>query len=145
MNEMIQRFWQKVDKSGECWLWRGARANRRYQTTSAWFNGRFASASRVSWEIANGPIPEAMYVCHKCDNPLCVRPDHLFLGTPGDNVRDMIRKGRQPSWIGKLTAEQVLAIRALAGTVSQREIARQYGVDQSLVCRIINNAVWRHV
>jgi DNA-binding CsgD family transcriptional regulator len=88
-----ERFWRKVRKGEECWEWTGFRVpplgygRFRLNDEQTW-------AHRVSWELTFGPIPEGLQVCHRCDNPPCVRPDHLFLGTPLDNVRDMIGKGR---------------------------------------------------
>lgn len=90
-----ERFWSHVDKSGECWEWIAYRNNSRGGY------GRFQpavgirkEAHRYAWEITHGPIPDGLYVCHDCDNPSCVRPDHLFLGTQKDNIRDASRKGR---------------------------------------------------
>jgi hypothetical protein len=94
------RFWEKVDKSGDCWLWTGARDQHGYGSLSVAHEGRErrrsvpVKASRVSWQIHNGPIPAGMWVLHRCDNPPCVRPDHLFLGTQLDNMRDASAKGR---------------------------------------------------
>lgn len=86
------QFWSKVDKSGECWIWTGRRGPRGY--------GRFRigskapGAHRVAYELTYGPIPDELIVCHHCDNPPCVRPDHLFLGTHLDNAADRDSKGR---------------------------------------------------
>ena len=89
------RFWAKVDKSGDCWLWTGAIfAGNGYGQFSPAHHVNVA-AHRFSWELHNGPIPDGLLVCHHCDTPLCVRLDHLFLGTASDNMQDMIRKGRQ--------------------------------------------------
>jgi hypothetical protein len=86
------RFWKKVDTSGECWEWRASLWGGGYGCF--WTGEKRALAHRVSWELAHGEIPSGMCVCHSCDNKLCVRPDHLFLGTQRDNVQDAIKKNR---------------------------------------------------
>jgi hypothetical protein len=87
-----ERFWSKVDRSGTCWLWTASLTKGGYG--QFWFPPKRVDAHRASWMIANGPIPAGMCVCHDCDNPRCVRPDHLFLGTKLENTHDIIRKGR---------------------------------------------------
>jgi hypothetical protein len=87
-----ERFWTRVDKSGECWVWTGAHLPTGYGRLTGAKRGMYAH--RFSWELHNGPIPDGLLVCHKCDNPPCVRPDHLFLGTNVDNIRDRDAKGR---------------------------------------------------
>lgn len=87
-----ERFWSKVSKGDGCWEWQAGRLPTGY--------GRFSDkgveykAHRFSWALAHGAIPEGMLICHRCDNPRCVRPDHLFLGTNSDNQRDMVNKNR---------------------------------------------------
>jgi hypothetical protein len=94
MTSHLERFMRKVVKGDGCWLWTGAPAQ--------WGYGQFGMANkhwlahRVSWFFHNGPIPDGMFVCHRCDVPLCVNPDHLFLGTHQDNMDDMRAKRRHP-------------------------------------------------
>lgn len=104
IRDPVTRFWMYVKRAdGDgCWEWTGQRsregASRRRGAGYGQFMGtwtRIVQAHRYSWELHNGPIPGGMFVCHRCDNPGCVRPDHLFLGTPKDNTDDMVRKGRQ--------------------------------------------------
>ena len=97
-----ERFWQKVDiRVGGCWLWtanctKDSKGRRRYGLIGAGRRGEgMLYAHRVSWEIHNGPIPNGLQVLHRCDNPQCVNPSHLFLGTQLDNMHDMVRKGRR--------------------------------------------------
>jgi len=85
-------FWSKVDRTGDCWIWQSSRFATGYGRVT--YQGKSAYSHRVSWTLTNGEIPNGFHVCHHCDNPPCVRPDHLFLGTPLDNMRDRDRKGR---------------------------------------------------
>src|SRR6266567_1582450 len=90
-----QRFWPKVRKTSTCWLWTGM---KHYKFGYGFFQvgiGDRQLAHRISWKIHNGPIPDGLYVLHKCDTPPCVNPDHLFLGTYYDNMDDMDQKGRR--------------------------------------------------
>lgn len=100
-----ERFWAKVDRSNPdgCWTWTAAVFKDRlgydkFQAGSNRATERAVYAHRFSWELHFGPITNGLHVLHKCDNPPCVRPDHLFLGTPKDNVDDMVRKGRARFW-----------------------------------------------
>ena len=89
-----RKFWAKVDKGdgAGCWLWTGKTNRDGYGVLTRQRKGWFAH--RYSWTLANGDIPDGMMACHTCDNPPCIRPDHLFLGTRADNLRDMRAKGR---------------------------------------------------
>ena len=88
----MERFWAKVDKSGDCWLWTASKTKEGYGYFR--FDGAMRKAHRMSWLLTNGEIPEGMLVCHTCDNPSCVNPKHLWLGTNRDNMDDMNAKGR---------------------------------------------------
>lgn len=118
-----------------CHIWEGKPNNQGYGQT--WKNGYRRGAHCVAWEEAHGPIPDGLHVLHRCDQPPCIREDHLFLGTHADNMTDKVAKGRQARGerIGtKLTDEQVAEIRAATGT--QREIAERYGVSRGHVSNL---------
>jgi hypothetical protein len=87
-----ERFWARVEQGEACWRWTG------YATPSGYGMHQDLIASRVSYVLAVGPISAGLFVCHRCDNPICVRPDHLFLGTHSDNMRDAMAKGRRPHY-----------------------------------------------
>lgn len=143
------RYWRKVvQNSSGCWDWSGAIGDTGYTRIDSNHYGH-----RVSYEIHHGPIPPGMYVLHRCDNRRCTNPDHLFIGTHDDNMRDMQSKGRG-RWSGvygerhggaKLTEAQVIEMRRLhaAGGISQAALARRFGVSQAMVSRIIRRTAWR--
>lgn len=148
---LADRFWAKVDKSGECWVWTAAHNGRRgYGGVQA--DGRWKRASRVSWEMENGPIPDGLHVLHRCDNPPCVRPDHLFLGTQSDNNHDRDRKGRgrwspgEANGCHKLTNADILDIRRLSSSgVSRAAIASMFNINKNTVSGISTRRTWKHV
>lgn len=96
----IATFWLKVNKTGECWLWTGARFRSGYGAIKV--RGRLRRVHRFAWEIHFGEIPPGKVVCHRCDTRACVRPDHLFVDTQKENIRDMHAKGR--GWAHQLKA-----------------------------------------
>jgi predicted DNA-binding protein (UPF0251 family) len=145
---VTRRLWSEVDKTEGCWLWTGYVRNRYGSFQIA---GRHVYAHRVSYALAFGSVPAGKHVLHRCDTPRCVRPDHLFLGSPLDNVRDMRAKGRAvnpPTHWGEshpgatLSDEQVAAIRSLrARGIKQRDVASRFGCSQSTVWRITHRRV----
>jgi len=141
-------FWQKVDTSGSCWLWTGGTKEEGYGCVN--WAGVTRRAHHVSWFLTSGSWPRVLHCLHRCDNPRCVRPSHLFLGTHQDNVADMVAKGRQRKGerhgMARLTDAGVLAIRAAcAAGEAQATVARRHGVTQTTVSRIILRRSWRHV
>ena len=112
----INKFWSRVNKTETCWNWTGPRDKKGYGL-GIYNKGRQPRIHRQSYELNIGPIPQGLHVLHKCDNPSCVRPDHLFLGTNFDNIQDRNKKGRMNHAKGeqvshcKLTPQQVLEIR----------------------------------
>lgn len=132
-----------------CFLWIGRLSYDGYGKFRA--NGKTLRAHRVAWELYRGVIPPGLLVCHKCDVPSCVNPNHLWLGTDLDNSRDMMTKGRwrPPAHMPqgkKLSVAALIEIRLLAQSGdSQTNIARRYGVCQSMISRVLNNTRRRHV
>ena len=149
------RLYSKVDMSpgqgpkGECWEYQGGKHKFGY----GMINRSGSKASEVTtshaygWEVENGPVPDGMFVLHKCDNPPCCRPDHLFLGTHQDNVDDMCGKERhqhgEKHCRAKLTETEVLEIRASTG--SERQLAKKYGVTDSAIHLIRSMRTWKHL
>ena len=149
----MDRFWSKVRKDPEgCWEFvglPGRRHKERDHRGSYIFEGKVQKASRVSWQLEHGEIPEGMFVCHHCDNPKCVRPDHLFLGTHADNMRDMVEKGRTTranrgagNGMAKLTEEQVYEIRESYKRGDCARLARKFGVSKATAYTVRSRRVW---
>lgn len=162
--EDLERFWKSVDKKGpsDCWNWLAGRVSGGYGRFHFNFNGKTRhSAHRLSYAMHNAVDMQDLFVCHRCDNPSCVNPDHLFLGTCLDNVRDMIAKGRKrfgkPAdykhlprgsrhGSAKLSEQQVLEIRRVypkEGSTS--ELGERFGVSPAMIQLIINRKNWTHI
>lgn len=162
------RFWSNVVQADGCWQWKASTTEDGYGRIFG--DGRQQRAHRISWEIHKGPIPEGMSVLHRCDNPPCCNPAHLFLGTTADNMADKFAKGREnlPSrsganhWTRKkadaiarggdygrsdLTDAIVAEIRARhsAGGITQRNLAAEYGIGYKNLNLIITGKTWKHV
>lgn len=130
------RFWSKVDRSGSCWIWTGSiDPTTGYGKLSKGRRLGPTHAHRVSWEIHFGPIPKGLFVCHRCDNRPCVRPDHFFLGTNEENMIDAALKDR----LGKLSQTQIDEIRTQykTGSVTQYQLADEFGVSQLTISRVV--------
>lgn len=152
LTEFQTAFFAKVNKGKSCWIWTAYANEDGYGITS--FRGRLMGAHRASWIIHYGDIPEDMRVLHHCDNPPCVNPEHLFLGTQLDNMRDCAAKGRIRSGekrgennpISPLKNADVFEIRRLAMTGRTRiEIAKEFGVCRQSIDAIVNRETWTHI
>ena len=162
-DDILVRFWEKVNKDGpiperfpelgQCWVWTagtdifgyGAIAPGRRSGLGR-LGRRSVAAHRVSWLIHCGIIPEDLCVLHRCDNPLCVRAkDHLFLGTKGDNWRDMQAKGRQVVTVRKLTDEQAREVLKMSETMSDSAIAAKFGANPGTIWFIRKRLSYKHL
>lgn len=179
---IAERFWSKVAR-GEptaCWPWIGGRFPQGYGQFG--IDGKNCRSNRVAWELTHGPIPNGLWVCHRCDNPPCCNPAHLFLGTLQENVADMVTKGRHVGGSGrpfphihpdrrargdrngsrtkpesrprgerfasaKLTDAAVRAIRSAfaTGGITQKQLAAQYAVSDTLIGAVVARRNWKHV
>lgn len=165
----VDRFWPKVNKTDGCWLWTGAIGESGYGRLYT-RRGTLTGAHRFAWELHFGPIPAGMFVCHHCDTPACVRHDHLFLGTPLANVRDMISKGRESHagatnpirgdahmWhrnvrrgtannMSRLTDDMVRYIRSeVAAGRMQKDVAAEIGMSKMAISRVVRRESWAHI
>ena len=159
-DDVVTRFWEKVDKRGpdDCWEWQ---AGTRTGYGVIKISGRQFQAHRLSWVMAYGEIPNTLFICHHCDNRACVNPRHFFLGTHADNIRDAYYKGRikVPKSLGrrfgkgeehpnsKLTESDVKEIRQLyqGGGVTYRNLSEYYGVDHTLIYQVVRRKRWTHI
>lgn len=165
-----KRFWTKVDKDGPeiisdspCWIWIGSKINQYGQFKTRKLKKNWL-AHRFSWTITYGKIPKELFVLHKCDNGICVRPNHLFLGTDQDNKDDMVRKNRQAKGLKngkhthpesvprgenhcntKLNENDIRNIRKLYPRYTMSQIAKKHNITTSSAHKIIRKIRWKHV
>lgn len=146
---VVDRLMARVDKTDTCWNWTG-RSSAIFGYGLIGVRDRMVPAHRASWVIHNGKITDGLWVLHKCDNPKCVNPDHLFLGTPKANSEDASLKGRiargERSGTHKLTDDQVLEIRARSAAGETKEsLAQEFNVWCSCICKIVKRQRWKHI
>jgi hypothetical protein len=149
LNTVEERFKKRfiVDQETKCWNWIAAKSAAGYGQIG--FNNRVIYAHRFSYELRYGSINQGLCVCHKCDNPACVNPDHLFLGTHQENSSDASKKGRfnpkkgEDNPRSKLTKQIILLIRA--DHRSHRAIGKDYGISNRNVSSIKRRETWRHI
>lgn len=158
-----ERFWSKVDTTGDCWIWTSAIVTGGYGVLH--IGNKNIKAHRLAWEFERGEIPEGLFVLHRCDTPNCVRIDHLFLGTHDDNMQDMVQKGRSARsenhgqhihpertarggnhGKAKLNEEKVRCIKQyIREGRTHADIADQYGVSVGTINNIAQGINWKHV
>lgn len=153
----FDRFIEKVaipENNGDCWIWI-ASTRRKYGHFLRWVNNKRTSAKahRYSYEYYNKVTKEDMkgfFVCHKCDNPLCVNPKHLFLGTSLDNVKDMVLKGRHSfgrnknhKWLSKETAIKIRKFKKENPNILNTHISKLFEISKQQVSRILRNEIWK--
>lgn len=142
---------QVVREANGCWIWQGGKNKKGYGR--CFRNGKSIQAHRAAWELHYGPVPDGLWVLHKCDVPSCVNPTHLFIGTPSDNSQDCIAKGRwrkdairgERVGTAKLTPEKVMAIRQRAVTEPVKVIAASYGLSAATVYDVLEGRTWAHI
>lgn len=140
-----ERFLSRLDQTGDCWLWTGALTDGYGNVVIGQRNYR---AHRVAYELFVGPVPDKLYVLHRCDVRNCCRPDHLFVGTPFENVMDCNAKSRRGAGLQcVLTEDQVREIRRLwaTGSYTQAQLGERFGTRNTNIQRIVTGQTWKYV
>lgn len=155
MKKTKEKFEEKIKKTSKCWEWQACLSVKGYGQFGIYRDGKWkvVAAHRVSYELYVGSIPDGMQVLHHCDNPSCVKPDHLFLGTNDENVADRVAKGRNAVMVGDknpravLNENDVINIRQMLkyNVKSQKKIAEEYNVSCSTISHINTRRLWPHV
>ena len=151
-----KRFWSKVIKTDECWIFKGSMRDGYPQfSRRKRIGGSTTNAHRLAWEFRHGKIPTNMQILHKCDNRSCVRLSHLFMGTLQDNMKDRNSKGRQAkgercgrATLSEAVAREILALRHPTGFAPWgylRDVAEKYSLDRQTVSNIWRGKTWRHL
>lgn len=149
---VLPRFEAKVEKTDGCWRWLGAKHGKGYghfKMPTGKGDGRIEKAHRTAYNLYVGEIPDGLMVLHRCDNPSCVNPDHLFLGTNDDNMKDMVAKGRgngprgEEQHFARLTEQAVESIRSSGK--SGVALAAQHKVSPATISDVRNRKTWRHI
>ena len=135
---LAERFWEKVEKSAGCWNWIAGKHRDGYGHLK--IKGKMELAHRVVIELEGADIPSGLCVCHSCDNPACVNPDHLFFGTHQDNMHDRDKKDRQGAT--KLTRDEADCIRRCKGRITQQRLGEIFGVTQTNISAIHTGKTW---
>ena len=148
-----ERFNEKVDKGEsyllwqDCWLWTASKNEYGYGKIMA--DGKVKHAHRVAYELYVAPIPDGMLVCHHCDNPSCVNPEHLYIGSHSENIQDRDERGRtqrgETHVRAKLTEVDVLKIRSLCKVRTRRRLGKMFGVSYGTISCVINRQTWKHI
>lgn len=146
------RFWRYVEKTDHCWVWTGAKTYGGYGVINGGRRQKLVRAHRLSYTLAYGPFDPVLDVCHACDNPKCVRPEHLFLGDAKANVADMLAKGRasgggpsgEEHHQAKLNWASVAQIRDAyaTGESSLNKLAKQFDVSKKTIFNIVHRKIW---
>ena len=136
-----QRFWSMVDKTGNCWLWKGYKFSTGYG--GFMLNGKMRRVHRIAYGLTHFGFDTKLDILHSYDNPACVNPFHLWQGTAKDNLIDMARKQRGGKQ--KLSVQDVKDIRSLPKGFNQSEVAKKYNLDRSTIGHIINRDIWKHI
>ena len=149
------KFYQFVEKSGSCWIWKGSKIIGKFGYGIFWFKGKHYYAHRISFAIDKKIDPGPKLVLHSCDNPICVNPSHLFLGTDYDNIHDCMKKGRlnhanqtgEKNNNSKLTEDIVTRVknRWKNGGVLQKDLALIFHVSRATICMVLKGNRWSHL